>query len=372
MPQARKRVLVVDDSVFARKIISDILTSSPRLEVVGLAVNGLEALAKIGELNPDVVTLDVEMPALDGLETLRRIMREHPTPVVMLSSLTARGAKESITALTLGAVDVMAKPHGSHSIGLGSQADELIAKVIAAAEANVSPLATVGKPRAPVRAVSSCLSPVNFPVVIIASSTGGPRALRQLMPQLDASLGAAYVLVQHLPDGFSGPMAHDLNTLTQIEVRETEQGDLVRSGVALLARSGYHCVIESGGRISLARTAPLWGVRPAADITIASAVPVYGNRLVGVVLTGMGCDGADGLRMIGDAGGATIAEHESTCVVYGMPRVAIERGYAHTVAPLSGIAGAIATAVASRSRRASERDDVGPVPHPQNRANRAA
>jgi two-component system chemotaxis response regulator CheB len=346
MSAGRKRVLVVDDSVFARRIVSDIISSSVHLQVVGTAVNGRDALDQFRRLKPDVVTLDIEMPEMDGLEVLRTIMRERPTPVVILSSLTTRGARESFAALGLGAVDVMAKPHGSHSIGLAQQADELIAKVVAAAGVDTASLRVPSAPRvAPARPANVRWSSAP-PVVIIASSTGGPRALRTLVPQLSNEYGAAYVIIQHLPEGFSGPMAQDLNALTSLEVRETSDGDQVQSGHVLVARSGFHCVIEHGGRIRLAKTAPMWGVRPAADVTMASAVPVYGSRLVGVVLTGMGCDGTEGLRMIKQAGGATIAEHESSCVIYGMPRSVVEAGVVDATAPIDRVGAAIDKACA--------------------------
>lgn len=336
MSPDRKRVLVVDDSVFARRIVSDILATNPNLQVVGTAANGRDGLEKFRALKPDVITLDIEMPEVNGFEMLRAVMQERPTPVVILSSLTTRGARESFAALGLGAVDVMAKPHGSHSIGLAQQAEELISKVLAAANIDIS---TLQIPQ--VRTVSTQLKKTAkrcsscFAVVIIASSTGGPRALRTLIPQLSQDTDAAYIIVQHLPIGFSGPMAQDLNTITDLEVREVDNGDEISPGIILIAKSGFHCVVEKGGKIRLTQTAPMWGVRPAADITMASAVPVFGSRLVGVILTGMGHDGADGLRMIKEVGGATIAEHESTCVIYGMPRSAVELGIVDEIVPIT-------------------------------------
>jgi two-component system chemotaxis response regulator CheB len=341
----RKRVLIIDDSVFARKIVSDILASSPELQVVGTATDGREGLRMIEALEPDVVTLDVEMPGLDGIQTLEAIMRDFPTPVVMLSSLTVRGARESVTAFRLGAVDVMAKPHGTHSIGLTAQADELIAKVAAAAHVVVAalrPVPTTVTPRAPAASVPAGSA---YPIVIIASSTGGPRALRGLVPELTADAGAAYAVVQHLPEGFSAAFAHDINSLTDLNVREAEDGDTLRSGDVLFAKSGWHLVFDRSRLTRLTRTAPLWGVRPSADATMASAAPVFGSRLIGVVLTGMGRDGANGLRLIKEVGGITVAEDESTCIVYGMPRAAIEEGVVDIVAPLDKMAEAIRRSV---------------------------
>ncbi|MCL5104555.1 MAG: chemotaxis response regulator protein-glutamate methylesterase [Armatimonadetes bacterium] len=341
----KKRVLIVDDSVFARKIVSDILSSSPRLEIVGVANDGLVALVMVETLKPDVITLDVEMPRLNGIETLRRLMKEHPTPVLMLSSLTETGANESMEALRLGAVDVMAKPHGSHSLGLNTQKDELIAKVLAAASVQVSHLLPIGNPRPRVRVQPSIPVSTSFPVVMIASSTGGPRALRTIVPELTTAAGCAYVLVQHLPVGFSAALARDLNNLTDLNLRESSDGDSLRAGDAIFAKAGYHTIFDRQGKVRITTDPPLWGVRPAADVTIVSAIPVFGQRLVGVVLTGMGRDGANGARLIKESGGIVIAEHESSCVVYGMPRAAIESGVVDKVSPLTRIPDAIHEAV---------------------------
>lgn len=351
--ESKKRVLVIDDSVFARKIISDILGGSPDLEVVATASSGAEALSLVKKLAPDVITLDIEMPGLDGLETLRRLMIEHPTPVVMLSSLTVQGAKESVRALTLGAVDVMAKPRGSHSIGLSEQGAELIAKVLAAAHVKPVHLQPVHPKPIEEAPVQSRPSPPpkprihsSFPVVIIASSTGGPRALRKIVPDLTSIAGAAYIIVQHLPEGFSGPLSHDLDRICPLNVREAFHGDVLSPGDVIFAKAGCHNVVGSGGRFKLTLDPPLWGVRPSADVTMASAVPVFGSRLIGVILTGMGRDGADGLRLIKNAGGSTIAEHESSCVVYGMPRVAVESGVVDVIAPLDRMAETINSSLA--------------------------
>lgn len=344
-------MLVVDDSVFARKTISDILTSSPLIDVVGFARDGIEALKLVPELKPDVVTLDVEMPRMDGIETLRRLMSEHPIPVVMLSALTTAGASKSIEALKLGAVDVMAKPNGSYGIGLASEKDELISKVLVAARVQVSKLlpATKAGPRR--RIVSKASTVDSFPVVIIASSTGGPKALRTIVPDLTLEQGCAYVVVQHLPEGFSSPLARDLDTLTDLNVRESEDNYELKPGDMLFARAGFHTVFDQRGRVKITTDPPLWGVRPSADVTMASAAPLFGDRLVGVVLTGMGRDGANGIRAIKDAGGIAIAEHESSCVVYGMPRAAVETGVVDFVAPLLQIPSVIHKAVLKIARR---------------------
>lgn len=336
----KKTVLIVDDSVFARKITTDILQSSSKLEVIGVATNGLEAIALAAKLKPDVITLDIEMPKLDGLGALRRIMDENPTPVVVLSSLTAQGTNECIQALRLGAVEVMLKPSGSQGLGLSAIAEELISKVLAAADVKVSHLQPIAPikavPTREVRAVGN-----RFPIVMIASSTGGPRALRTLVPALTNAEGVAYVIVQHLPPGFTGPFARDLDSQTSLRVRESSEDDIVSPGDLIFAKSGFHTVFDKTGKMRITSDPSLWGVRPSADITMASAVQVFGRRLIGVILTGMGRDGANGLKLIKEAGGMTLAEHESTCVVYGMPRAAVEMDVVDAIVPLPYMAEAI-------------------------------
>lgn len=345
----KKRVLVVDDSVFARKVISDIIASGPELSVVGTAKDGLDALRKVEELRPDVVTLDIEMPKLDGIETLKQLMSSRPTPVVMVSSLTTQGAKESMMALRLGAVDIVAKPHGTHSMGLAAQANDLIDKVLAAADARLTSSPIVHPPMH--KAPRTQRPSADFPVVVIASSTGGPRALRMVVPALGDGDGAAYIIVQHLPIGFSTTFSYELDELSEMTVREAEDGDVPRPGEILFAKAGYHMVLGRRGAVHLSLAPPLWGVRPSADMTMSSAAVCYGHRAVGVVLTGMGNDGAAGMQDIKTHGGTTIAEHESTCIVYGMPRVAIESGVVDVVQPIEKIPGAISAAVFRTAQR---------------------
>lgn len=342
----KKTVLVVDDSVFARKIVSEMISSCPGLKVIGSACSGTEALSLLDKLNPDVITLDVEMPGINGIETLKKIMAERPTPVVMVSSLTSAGAKESIQALAIGAVDVMAKPHGSHALGMDStMKNELIAKVLAAADVKLSRLLPVQRlPHKP-KVERKIAVGSRYPVVVIASSTGGPRALRTIVPDLPTDAGAAYVIIQHLPEGFSAHLARDLNEMTTLNVRESSNGDRLEPGGLIFARAGYHTVFEKDGSCRLTIDPPLWGVRPSADVTIASLVPVYGPRLIGTILTGMGHDGANGMKLIKDSSGVTIAEHESTCVVYGMPKSAVEMGAADVVVPLMQVPDAIGDAI---------------------------
>lgn len=337
------RVLIVDDSAFMRRIISDLLTEGG-IEVVGTARDGLDALSKAAELQPDVITLDVEMPNLDGYGTLRELMVRRPVPVVMVSSLTRAGAEATIRALALGAVDFVAKPSGSISLNMHVVGSELLAKVRAAAGATpryrrvVADLPVLQRDQSGVQPGSRRVSQQ---VVAIGCSTGGPGALHQLVPRLPASLPAGVVVVQHMPPGFTQSLARRLDEISALMVREAEEGDLVESGLVLLAPGGMHMLVGADGRISLSDDPPLHGVRPAVDKLLGGVVARWGRHALGVILTGMGHDGARGVAALKKAGGFAIAEDASTCVVYGMPRAVVDLGLADQVLPIQDIAGAI-------------------------------
>lgn len=345
----RVRVLVVDDSAFMRKIISDLLSDDPAIEVAGTARDGLDAVEKVSLLKPDVITLDVEMPRLDGLGTLKEIMTRCPTPVVMVSSLTEEGAEATLKALSLGAVDFLAKPSGSISLNMADVKAELVSKVKAAAGAK--PRAVARRALVQVDPPPPLTQPIppgpvgrgNQPrkLVVIGCSTGGPGALYQLVPELPGDLPAAVVIVQHMPPGFTRSLANRLNEVSRLTVKEAEEGDQLQEGVALVAPGGYHLVFSEDGRAGLNRDPALHGVRPAVDKTLESLIPVWKNHALGVILTGMGYDGARGIASLKKAGGRTIAEHESTCVVYGMPKVVAEMGNADLILPIQEIAPAI-------------------------------
>ena len=349
---AAVRVLIVDDSAYMRFTISKYLGEAPGFAVVATARDGVEALDLIPRHNPDVVTLDVEMPRLDGLSTLREIMARFPRPVVMLSSLTGEGTRETIQALTLGAVDFVAKPTAKANVG--AVMDEVIAKVRAAAGARVS---AGGRPPADLAAAS--VRPEGAPpaakprrslrpqdrVVVIGSSTGGPRALQTVMERYSASLPTAVLIVQHMPVGFTHSLAERLDGISPVRVKEAEPGDVLQVGQALLAPGGFHMTIEEGGTIALNQNPTVHGVRPAIDVTMASVAQRYQASAVGVVLTGMGHDGTHGSTLIHAAGGKVIAEDESTCVVWGMPRSVAEAGVADAIVPLQEVPQAIARLV---------------------------
>lgn len=343
------RVLVVDDSALMRKVISDMLNEDPDIEVIGTARDGYDAIKKIHELKPDVVTLDIEMPKLDGINTLGYIMSETPLPVIMLSSYTREGAEATLRALEYGAFDFVPKPSGPISLDIRRVKEELIAKIKVAYRADLSRLKFLlpRRERKIEKVEKIPVAKVNA-VVAIASSTGGPRALQEVIPKLPSDIKASILIVQHMPKGFTKSLAERLDSLSQIDVKEAKEDDVLREGLALIAPGDYHMVVkrgEDGVVVKLNQDPPLWGVRPAADIMMLSVAEVFKNRVVGVVLTGMGRDGANGLKKIKEYGGITIAEDKSTCVVFGMPKVAIEEGAVKMVAPLNEIADKIMEAL---------------------------
>ncbi|MBI3762772.1 MAG: chemotaxis response regulator protein-glutamate methylesterase [Chloroflexi bacterium] len=340
------RVLVVDDSAYMRFTLSKYLSEAPGLAVAGTARDGAEALELILKLQPDVVTLDVEMPHMDGLTALREIMTSCPLPVVMLSSLTTEGASETVQALTWGAVDFVAKPSAKANVAVIME--EVVGKVRAAAQARVSRVACRVS-----RVVTCHSSPVTRhsfttralrsgdKVVVIGASTGGPRALYTVVPQLPKNLAAAVLIVQHMPVGFTRSLAERLNAVSPLAVKEAGPGDALEVGRALLAPGGFHMTVDADSRVALNQAPTVHGVRPAVDVTLTSVAQRLGARSVGVILTGMGRDGTDGAGLIHRAGGRVIAEDESTCVVWGMPRSVAEAGVADVIAPLAEIPAAI-------------------------------
>lgn len=346
------RVLVVDDSAFMRKVITALLESDPEIKVVGQARNGLEAVRRLPELSPDVITMDLEMPQLDGLHALGYLMAEHPTPVIMLSAFTKEGAEVTLRALDFGAVDFVCKPSGTVSLDMEKVRDELIEKVKAAATANLKHL-SMALPPPSEKPPRDFEVPVDFrKIVAIGCSTGGPRALAEILPQLPGSLPAAVVIVQHMSQGFTKSLAERLDSMSQMEVREAEEGDPLRAGRALLAPGNYHMeVIRDGGtgllkaKTALNQKPQVHSVRPSADVLLESVGKEFGPHTVGVVLTGMGHDGAKGLGVIRKNRGKTLAQDEASCVVYGMPKAAVESGAAQKVVPLSQMAQEITRAV---------------------------
>jgi len=362
-------VLVADDSAFMRKVVSDLIEVDPEIIVVGTARNGSDCIQKARSLRPDVITLDVEMPVMDGLAALPTLATELGIPVVMLSSLTQAGADVTIRALSLGAVDFVPKPSGAISLDIATVRDDLVRKIKAAAAISagrVRALARDLRAPAPSPARTQAPSPMSptptaptMPtrpstaraaarkVVVIGTSTGGPRALTQVVPWLPPNLPAGVLIVQHMPAGFTRSLAERLNDMSRIKVAEAQGGETIAEGEALIAAGGRHMRVTADGALALDDSPPMHGVRPAVDVTMSSAIDVFGRKMVGVIMTGMGSDGADSMARVKRAGGKTIAEHESTCVVYGMPRSVVDRGVADKVVPLPGIADEIVNAVLS-------------------------
>ncbi|HSD26017.1 MAG TPA: chemotaxis response regulator protein-glutamate methylesterase [Vicinamibacteria bacterium] len=338
---ARIRVLVVDDSAFVRKAVERMLGGADDIEVVGFAADGEEGLARARELQPDVVTLDVRMPRLGGLETLERLMAEQPVPVLLMSTLTQEGAEVTLRGLELGALDFVDKS-SVQPMSMLSLADELVAKIRALGGARVRP-----RPR-PAASASAVAPAAPAECVVIAASTGGPAALQTVVGGLPAGFPAAVLVVQHIPRGFTRSLAERLNARSSLPVREARDGELVGPGSVLVAPAGIHSrVVRRRGRVEVALEEEPRGAlhRPSADVVMGSTAEVFGPASVGVVLTGMGSDGTEGLRAIREKGGLTVAESEATSVIYGMPKAAIEAGVVQRVVPLEKVAGEILAAV---------------------------
>jgi two-component system, chemotaxis family, protein-glutamate methylesterase/glutaminase len=336
----RIRVLIVDDSAIVRKILTEALAGEPDLEVVGTAPDPYVARDKILSLRPDVLTLDIEMPRMDGLTFLRKLMHFHPLPAVIISSLAQPSARAAVEAMESGAVEVLAKPGGPYSVGELRQT--LAAKIRAAAAARLRRPAAAGAEVATAPPVAAPALPAGV-VIAIGASTGGTEAIAKVLSEVPAS-APPMVIAQHIPPGFSRAFADRLNEMCAIEVKEAEDGDCVRPGRALIAPGDLHMVLRScGGRLQVnVKTGPrICYQRPSVDVLFQSVAESAGARAVGVLLTGMGADGAQGLLRMRQAGAHTIAQDEASCVVFGMPREAIRRDAACQVLPLPRIAHAM-------------------------------
>lgn len=346
-------VLVVDDSAFMRRLVAQLVESSGEFRVVGTARNGQHALELIHELDPDIVTLDVDMPELDGIQTLGYIMSETPRPVVMLSAATVHGGHDAtLRALELGAVDFVRKPSGPISLDLERVSGRLLEALRAARQMNVTGVRMlVRREGAPRRATGQApAGDAATAVVGIATSTGGPRALAEVVPGLPADLEAAVLVVQHMPAGFTRSLAQRLDFASRLRVLEAEHGAALQTGCVYLAPGGRHMRVvgdAQASHIALGDESEpaVWGVRPAADPLFTSLAEAYGSATVGVVLTGMGRDGAAGLRAIRAAGGRAVVQDRETSTIYGMPHAAMQLAGADRVVPLGEAAQAITSLV---------------------------
>ncbi len=336
------RVLVVDDSALMRKLIPAILSRDPLIEVVGTAMDGAFALKKIEELQPDVVTLDLEMPRMDGMETLRMIMRRAPLPVILFSTHSKEGAYSTFKALALGAVDFVAKPKDAAAGNLDAIADVLIEKIKVAKRASGRklPPAVVSEEPAPEKKKKRAALPPNR-IIAIGISTGGPNALQFVLAQIPGDFPASIIIVQHMPEGFTEMFARRLDECCALDVHEARSGDLRVGGRVLICPGNRHLMVRRmprGDMVVLSDGPPVNGHRPSADVMFHSVAQAFGLTAVGLIMTGMGEDGAEGLGAIKSAGGMTIAQSEDSCVVSGMPRAAISKGHANKVVPLDALA----------------------------------
>jgi len=335
------KVLVVDDSAFMRKFIGDIIQSDSEMELVGTARNGEDALRKIAIYKPDVITLDVEMPGLNGLDTLKRIMEQTPLPVIMVSSLTQRGSKITIEALAAGAIDFITKP----SLVKGESAEEirrlLPLKIKAAAGARL------GAYKDPVCFEEKKVKKTGpsgrlaRKIVAIGASTGGPRALEEVLKGFPADLPAAVLITQHMPAGFTDSLSKRLDRICPLKVAEAANGESILESKAYVAPGGFHLLVAKDGTTLLSSSAPVNYVRPSADLMMETAAEVFGPSVVGVVLTGMGRDGAEGMARIKEKGGKTVVQDPNTAVIPSMPQAVIKKGSADMIVSLERVAAVV-------------------------------
>ena len=341
------RVLVVDDSAVMRKMIPSLLEKDGELEVVATAIDGDFALNKIDQLKPDVVTLDIDMPRMDGLTALSHIVSKHAIPVIMLSSLTTRGAALTMKALEIGAVDFICKPKAIAQVG--EMTGELVSKIKAAARQKGVPLSAAPAVRkTPKKRTAAVPGISSGGIVAIGASSGGPHALRYMLPRIPTDFGAGIVIVQHMPESFTAMFAQWLDEICDVAVREARDGDVIAPGTVLIAPGNAHMRVRkllNGGEVSLEKGSLVNGHMPSVDVLFKSVAEEYGTQSIAVLMTGMGSDGADGLGLIKQSGGRTVAQDKDSCAIFGMPRVAIDKGYAERVVPLADLASYLISAV---------------------------
>lgn len=350
---SRVRVLVVDDSAFMRTAIARVLSGDARFEVAGQAKDGDEAVKLAKDLAPDVITMDFNMPGMNGAQATRAILAGRAVPIVMLSAHTREGATATVEALAAGAVDFVEKPDGEVTANMSSIRDALVEKLLSAAGAKVlmpaadvasSPVSSL-EPVSPRRRSAPRPMPAGLRVIVVACSTGGPAALVRILPRLRLGANSALLVVQHMPAGFTAALAEQLGERAGYPIREAAAGDRIEAGKGLVAPGGSHLIVDRTGAIALSDAPPVHGVRPAADVTLKSVAQAFGPRAVGIVLTGMGRDGALGLAAVKAAGGRTIAQDKATSTVYGMPKAAVEMGVVDDVLALDRIGGAVSDIV---------------------------
>ncbi|MEA4826386.1 protein-glutamate methylesterase/protein-glutamine glutaminase [Clostridium sp. JNZ J1-5] len=340
------KVIVVDDSALMRKIISDIINSQEDMEVINIARNGEDLLEKMSKDMPDVITLDVEMPKMDGITTLKEMrVKNYNVPVIMLSSISKKGTALTMECLENGAFDFIPKPSGTISLDIEKVAEELVDKVRLASNKNSQLEKNVVKGKVEINKIKP-MNPVEknrtkINAVVIGASTGGPKALYKVITELPADLEVPVFVVQHMPVGFTKAFAERLHSNSKIKVVEASEGEVIEKNVVYVAPGGFHMEVGMDKKIHLNTDPTVWGVRPAVDKLFISAAKVYGAHLLSVVLTGMGKDGAQGTIEVKNVGGITISEDKSTCTIYGMPKAAYETEKVDQVLPIYEIADAI-------------------------------
>jgi len=330
------RVAVVDDSAFMRKVVTDCINTRDDMEVVAKFRNGKDLLEQIDRYKPDIITLDIEMPVLNGLETLKGLKELGMTyPVIMLSSLTSQNSVHTLECLELGAMDFVEKPSGSLLLNSNEFKDTLIEKIVEIEKSKNKSNSIVN--------IAKRINPVikkktgEIKAVVIGASTGGPKALQAVLTKLQGDIGVPVLVVQHMPKGFTKAFADRLNGICKLKTVEAEDNMQIEKNTIYIAPGGYHMTVGQGNKIKNNQEPSIWGVRPAVDKLFESAVKEYGGNLLSVILTGMGRDGAAGTVLVKDAGGITISEDESTCTIYGMPKAAYETGKVDIVLQLQHI-----------------------------------
>ncbi|MGN2337454.1 protein-glutamate methylesterase/protein-glutamine glutaminase [Clostridium cagae] len=364
------KVIVVDDSAFMRKMISEIIEEDNEIEVVAKLRNGKELIEKVDKFNPDIITLDLEMPEMDGLETLKELHKKNKNySIMMLSSLTTKGSEKTMECLENGAIDFITKPSGSISLDIRKVQENLIEKIKSISKRSIRTRVSNKSTDVSKTTIKSnniyndtkvkdlkkseninmiTIKNKKIDAIVIGASTGGPKALQQLLTKFEANIGVPIFVVQHMPQGFTKAFSERLNKICNLKVLEGEEGLKIEKNVIYIAKGGYHMTVGTDGRIHLNEEDPIWGVRPAVDKLFDSAIKAYRGNLISVVLTGMGRDGARGTSNVKDYGGVTISEDESTCTIYGMPKAAFETGKVDLVLPLNNICDEVTKIVKKR------------------------
>lgn len=350
------RALIVDDSAFMRKSLSILLGSDDEIEIVGTACDGLDGYEKVKQLKPDIVTLDIEMPRMDGLTALEKIMKDCPTSVIMVSSLTTEGAESTLKALELGAVDFIPKEMSFVSVNIVNIKEDLIKKVkaIVRSKAMHRRLNRVHKfaghdTKPPVTGKLRSMPKIGYKAIALGISTGGPLSLQKLIPKIKANLNVPIFIVQHMPPKFTKSLADRLNNMSQINVKEAENNEEIKKNTAYIAPGGFHMKLSKGlgGHpiIKITEEPADTLHRPAVDVMMSSVLEIYGKHTMGVIMTGMGKDGTEGVKKLKKLGGYAMAQDEATCVVYGMPKAIVDEGLADVISPLEKICDIINEAI---------------------------